>query len=302
MTTTSPRPTGSSQVDGGGGRRPSPTRSGGGAGLIDFIRRHRVASFFVLAYFLTWGAIPWNSFFAPGALIAALVVVLLTEGPRGLLTLGARLIRWRVSWVWYALAIGVPLLVHLVSISVNAALGASAPSLTLLTPWYGLPLAIALHIISPFGGPLMEEPSFRGFAQPELQKDRSRLTATAIMAVMITGWHAPLFFMPVFEAPPIGFLTTLAVTFWYAWLFNHASGSVLLTLIAHGTEGAVETNDLWGSGPDLTRLNYVYAAVWCLVAVGLVVLNRRFWTATAPVEHPPSADVGVDTHTTADRR
>ena len=66
MTTTSPRLTGGSEAGGGGGRRPSPTRSGGGAGLIDFIRRHRVASFFVLAYFLTWGAIPWNSFFTPG--------------------------------------------------------------------------------------------------------------------------------------------------------------------------------------------------------------------------------------------
>ena len=97
----------------------------------------------------------------------------------------------------------------------------------------------------------MEEPSFRGFAQPELQKGRSRLAATAIMAVLVTGWHLPLFFMPVFEAPLIGFVTTLALTFWYAWLLNHASGSVLITLIAHGTEGAVETNDLWGPGADL---------------------------------------------------
>jgi membrane protease YdiL (CAAX protease family) len=140
--------------------------------FINFVRRHPVACFFVLAYFLAWGAIPWNSFLAPGALIAAVVVVLLTEGPRGLLTLGSRLIRWRVSWVWYVVAIGVPLFVHFASTSINVALGASAPSLSLLTPWYGLPLALALHVISPLGGPLMEEPSFRGFAQPELQKDR----------------------------------------------------------------------------------------------------------------------------------
>ena len=301
MTTTSPQPTSGSQA----GRRPqptSPTRSGRRAALTSFVRRHRVACFFVLAYFLTWGAIPWNSFWTPGALIAAIVVVLITEGPRGLLTLGSRLIRWRVSWVWYALAIGVPLFVHFASISLNVALGASAPSLSLLTPWYGLPLAIGLHIVSPFGGALMEEPSFRGFAQPELQKDRSRLAATAIMAVLVAGWHLPLFFMPVFEAPLIGFVTTLAVTFWYAWLFNHASGSSLLTLIAHGTEGAIETNSLWGPGADLDRLNYVYAAVWCLVALALLVLNHRFWTHQDPADGPVQADVAGPADTVAGRR
>ena len=243
-----------------------------------FVRRHRVLCFFVLAYALAWGAIPWNSFGAPGALVAALIVVSMTEGWAGLRQLGSRLIRWRVSWIWYAAAVAVPLLVHLAATSLNVAVGASAPTLTLLTPWYGLPLAIAIHIVSPFGGPLMEEPSFRGLAQPELQKSRSPLAATTIMAIAVTGWHAPLFFMPVFESPPIGFITTVAVTFWYAWLFNHASGSSLITLIAHGTEGGVETNNLWAAGADADRLNWTYAIVWCLVALGLLIVDRRFWS------------------------
>ncbi len=284
MTTQSPRHTSDGQAV-GDDHSTSPTRPGRRI-KPTFIRRHPVACFFVLAYVLTWGGIPWNSFFTPGALIAALVVIGLTQGRRGLRQLGARIIRWRVSWIWYAIAIAVPLAVHAASISINVAIGAAAPSLGVLNPWYGLPLALALHTISPFGGPLMEEPSFRGFAQPELQKTRSRLAATAIMAVLVTGWHMPLFFMPVFEAHPIGIVTTLSVTFWYAWLLNHASGSVLITLIAHGTEGAVETNSLWGPGADLERLNFVYAAVWCLVAVGLVVSNRTFWTRTAPADPP----------------
>jgi uncharacterized protein len=259
---------------------------------MTFLRRHRVACFFVLAYILAWGAIPWNSFFAPGALLAAVVVVLVTEGLPGLRRVGARVIRWRVNWLWYVLAIAVPLAVHLTSISANVALGASAPSLDQLTPWYGLALVLGLHIIDPLGGPLMEEPSFRGFAQPELQQRHSRLAATTIMAVAIAGWHLPLFFMPVFETHPVGFATTMAVTFWYAWLFNHAAGSALLTLIAHGVEGGIETNDLWGSGADLDRLNWTYAATWCLVALALVVLDRRFWAhrdSREPDEAPESA-------------
>ena len=49
-----------------------------------FIKRHRIAVFFVLAYALTWGATSWNGFFAPGVLLAALIVVTLAEGPSGL--------------------------------------------------------------------------------------------------------------------------------------------------------------------------------------------------------------------------
>ncbi len=266
-----------------------------------FLRRHRVLCFFVLAYALTWGAIPWNSFFAPGALIAAVVVVALTEGWPGLRLLGSRLIRWRVSWVWYALAVAVPLLVHLASVSLNVVGGATAPSLTVLKPWYGLPLAIGIHSVSPFGGPLMEEPSFRGFAQPELQKTHSTLAATAIMAVGVTGWPLPLFFMPVFESPPIGIVATIAVTFWYAWLFNHASGSSLITLIAHGTEGSVETNALWAPGADLDRLSWTYAICWCLVALGLLIFDRRFWNDRRPPDGQDDRSSGLDAHLTRGR-
>ena len=255
---------------------------------MSFLRRHRVLFFFVLAYVLAWGAIPWNSFFAPGALLAAVIVVAVTEGLPGLRQVGARLIRWRVNWVWYALAIAVPLAVHFASVATNVALGAPAPSLGVLDVWYGLPLALGMHIVSPFGGPLMEEPSFRGFAQPELQRNRSRLAATAIMALAVTGWHAPLFFMPVFESPPIGIVTTVAVTFWYAWLFNHASGSSLLTLIAHGVEGGVQNGSFWAGGPDLERLHWTYAAAWCLVALLLLVFDRKFWVHQEGTDERPA--------------
>ena len=102
--------------------------------------------------------------------------------------------------------------------------------------------------------------------------------------------------MTVFGAHPIGFVTTVAVTFWYAWLFNHAAGSVLLTLIAHGVEGSVETNSLW-SGADLERLNWTYALVWSLVALGLVVVDRRFWAHRDPGR--PDAETPAPGPTTA---
>ena len=49
-----------------------------------FIKRRRIAVSFVLPYALTWGATSWNGYFAPGVLLAALIVVTLTEGLSGL--------------------------------------------------------------------------------------------------------------------------------------------------------------------------------------------------------------------------
>jgi uncharacterized protein len=139
-----------------------------------------------------------------------------------------------------------------------------------------------MNMINPTGGPLSEEPSFRDFAQPSLRRRRTPLASTAILAVLITGWHAPLFFIDAFGLTPIESVTTVALTFWYGWLFNHASGSALLTLIAHATEGSVNTSDLWPVGAEASREVWLYLAVWSAVAVGLLAGDRRFWTRPAP--------------------
>ena len=260
--------------------------------MINLIKRHPVLSFFLLAYALSWGAIPWHSFFAPGVLIAALTVVALIEGLAGLKAMGARLIRWRVSWVWYVVALAVPLGVKFASIGLNTALGAPVPVIGEFSVWYILPMAIAINIINPLNAELPEESSFRGWAQPTLQNTRTPLRATALMALGVTIWHLPLFFMPQFGLRPIEVLTTVAVTFWYAWLFNHASGSALLTLIAHAAEGAIETSTLWPADADVSRMASLYCLVWCAVAGTLLVADRRFWTRpTSPAaDHAGSTD------------
>ena len=245
---------------------------------MSLIRRHPVVTFFVLACALSWAAIPWQSFFAPGVLVAALIVVFLTEGLAGLKAMGSRLIRWRVSWVWYALAVAVPLSVKFASIGLTSALGgAPFPEIAEFTVWYSLPMAIAINIVNPLNAQLPEESSYRGWAQPKLQTTRTPLAATVLMAVGVTIWHVPVFVMPQFGSSPIEAVGTIAVTFWYAWLFNHASGSSLLTLIAHATQGTVETSTLWQNAADATRTMWLDGLLWCAVALGLLVFDRRFW-------------------------
>src|SRR5215217_2066806 len=102
---------------------------------LSVVRRHPIITFFVLTFVLSWWTIPLYivglspSPLFPGPLLAALIVIPLTQGWSGLRELGSRMIRWRVRWYWYAVALGLPLAVHLVNVGVHVALGASAPSM-----------------------------------------------------------------------------------------------------------------------------------------------------------------------------
>ena len=248
-----------------------------------FVRGHRLPVFFVLAYLFAWGALPWHSFLAAGPLIAALIVAYVADGVAGLAQIGRRLIRWRVRWVWYALALGVPLAVNAATLGLTTATGAPAPEPGRYGLWLGVPMALGLAVINPVNGPLGEEPAFRGYALPLLQNRRTPLVSAAVLAVLVAGWHGPLFFLPAFGLRPYEAITTIAVTFWYVWLFDHAAGSSLLTVIAHAAEGSLNVDGLYpDGGADATRAVLINLLLWCAVAVTLLVTGRRFWTAPAP--------------------
>jgi uncharacterized protein len=246
-----------------------------------FVRRYELVIFFALSYLIAWSTTPFGSFLAFSPLMSVLIVVSIAEGLPGLARLGRRIIRWRVNWIWYAAAIVLPLLVHAVAIGLNMAAGAPAPSVEQFQPWYAVLLLFGLRMINPTDGPLGEEPAWRGFAQPRMQSKWSPLVSTAVLGLLITGWHMPLVFMPQFDLAFPDIATTVVVTFWYAWLFNRTGGSVLLPLIAHVTEGCVNTQALWLAGPDADRHVWMWLLSWGLLVVALLIFDRKSWR-TAP--------------------
>src|SRR5215217_6986234 len=98
---------------------------------MSLVRRHPLIAFFVLMFVLSWWpwplyaiGVPWATLpMLPGPLLAALIVSPITQGWAGMRELGSRMIRWRVVWHWYALAIGLPLAVLLVSVALIVAMG-----------------------------------------------------------------------------------------------------------------------------------------------------------------------------------
>src|SRR5215217_7528556 len=110
--------------------------------ITSVVKRHPIITFFVLAYTFSW--LPWvlgtlvpasrpfvlYPFLGSGPLLAALVVIPITQGRAGLRAWAARLRKWRVGWHWYVVAIGIPLTVGLGAAALNSVFGAPGLSLT----------------------------------------------------------------------------------------------------------------------------------------------------------------------------
>ena len=254
------------------------------------MKRHPIITFFVLTYTISWGFLPIEAirFMAGGPFIAALILIPLTQGRAGLRKLASRMIRWRVRWYWYVVAIGLPLGVVLVTAVLNVALGAEVPSLIQFGSVTTALMVFAVRLINPGDGALGEEPGWRGFALPGLQSTLSPLVSTLILAVLVTVWHVPILFLEEGGLQPpilLGYLLgTGAVTFWYSWLFNRTGGSVLITLVSHATQGTITTGALWSASADVAQATLLFSIVASAVAVGLVAFDRKAWRAPAATE------------------
>jgi uncharacterized protein len=246
--------------------------------LAPAIRRHRLAVFFGLAFLLSWWSWPFQALgIAPtahwpaGPLVAAVIVLALTEGRAGLRDLGARMIRWRVGWGPWAFAVLVPLGVLAVAAATNALVWGAPVHLAL----GGVGLVAAIRFVNPLDGPLGEEPGWRGYAVPRLQERYSKPAAAAVLGVIVALWHLPL--VTTGQLSWVGLPVTFVITIVYSWLFDRANGSVLLTMVFHVAQGTVSYAALGFAGADAARMDLLTGALWLAVAAVLLVLDRPAW-------------------------
>ena len=111
---------------------------------------------------------------------------------------------------------------------------------------------------------LGEEPGWRGFALPELQRRYSPLLASLILAPIWAIWHLPLvgneFPWPIV---PVFLLSLFGATFMLTWFFNRTNGSVLLPMLFHATVNSVGAGLIFSlfAGQALTALWYIYGTI-----------------------------------------
>lgn len=254
--------------------------------ITSLTRQYPVAAFFILTFILSWGGgfitdAVWEAtqsipltlpllILSLAPLSAVLIVTAVIGGKAGVLALLRKFTIWQVSWRWYGVAFLLLPALHLAAIYLNVLLGAPAPTVAAFGTWSGLLGAFALRLVNPLDGPMLEELGWRGFAQPNLQKRYSPLTANLVLAILVTLWHLHL--IPGGQYAWIYIPGTIASTILYGWVYNATGGSVLLTLIMHAAETA-----LWVSFTrvDETRAMGLLVLVYVATAAIVVALTGK---------------------------
>src|SRR5215203_6166145 len=223
-------------------------------GLKALLARYPLTSFFVMAFAFSWivwspwvlseagaGLLPfqlpdWTTgILTPAAILlgptlSGFIMTGITEGREGIRRLLHRMVLWRVGLRWYLFAlIGIPVVMALGMIILP---GGPALLLT-LGPGYLLSYLGSFVLAIIVGGPLLEEPGWRGFALPRLQPLHGPLVGTLILGLLWGLWHLPEFLVPAWAEQSggsdflaivkfVGIATAFAIV--TTWVFNNTKG------------------------------------------------------------------------------
>lgn len=222
------------------------------------IRRHPLTAYVLIAFAFSWiieapvalaaqGIIPVE-LPVPAVAIAVIVatfgptvgafaVTAAIEGRRGVLRMLRRYVQWRAGIGWYLFVlVGIPAIIILATLVVPGAVASYQPILGSLLAAY--PMAFLLTVF--LGGPLGEEPGWRGFALPRLQDRFGPLRGSLLLGVVWAAWHLPLFWSGVWTPPTVANVVMftvmiVALTVIMTWVYNHTAGSLLIMILMHAS-------------------------------------------------------------------
>lgn len=260
--------------------------------LIGTMRRHSVVSYFVIAYAISWaiwipmalgGARVYQASGWPtqipglfGPVAAAFVMWAIVGGRPGVKDLLSRMVQWRVAPQWYLVALS-PLAMFAAAAVAMKVGGQGWPDIGELGKYAGVPVvAVPVMWLLLLVMGYAEETGWRGFAVPQLMKNRSLLTTALIIGVAWACWHVPGMFVIEsyrelgLSVLPGFFIGIIAGSIFLAWLYRAAGGSILIVSVWHGTYDLVS-----GTGAAHGLVAAVVTTVVMAWAVLIVVLEVR---------------------------
>ena len=147
---------------------------------------------------------------------------------------------------------------------------------------WGVLVSVSVYSYSTLlGGPLFEEPGWRGYALPRLEARFGPIRGSIILGVFWAGWHVPLFFYPGWTSAPawIFLLIVIGQTFLLTYSTNLASFGVITPIVMHATFNTASQflNGLFAgtAGPRIHMRFELVMALCGLAVAGVLVLITR---------------------------
>jgi uncharacterized protein len=116
---------------------------------------------------------------------------------------------------------------------------------------------------------IAEEPGWREFALPHMQKRYGPSMATLVLGLLHGIWHLPALFTPMlgpfaWNSFIMFVLTATAGTFIYIWVFNNTRGSVWIAMLLHSSSNAASklVSELVPKDVELTGWLKVLESGW----------------------------------------
>ena len=238
--------------------------------------RHTLAIFFAIAYAWAWlvfvpivvfrAPLPWTVAATFGPTVAALITHRVTTGSWR---------AFRVATTWRrtigATATGIALMV-LAYVVLPGVLTADPRRLH----WSILTSLAVYNYSTLLGGPLGEEPGWRGYALPRLEQALGPVRASLVLGLFWTGWHLPLFLYPGWTSSPLWvyvlFLTGQSLILTYG--ANLAGFGIITPIAMHAAFNTVSRflSGLFADTQPSARVPFVLVMALCGLATGVALI------------------------------
>jgi uncharacterized protein len=256
-------------------------------------RNRALVLFFVLAFTFAWvfWTIPilikagvykdsdLSSLFGLGVaapILAATATALISNGKEGIKSLYSRFFVKKIPFIWYLLAVALPMLFSFLTIVVYGIITNQAERiLEFFFPLNFLNSILFLIVFATF-----EEVGWRGFALPRIREKHNAVSSALILGLIWSLWHLPKLIsegmtdvLSIITLSIFGLLLSIFIS----WIYENTGGSIFIAILIHASANAA----IYCISPDVMEkigfntMSLVLIVIWGLFATSVIIYSGQ---------------------------